>query len=98
MTKMPYVDFDFDSEIVRESKEVHTNCASVSILNQGNCTLILDNNTLIPAGGGLNVSYNGYGIPRLTRRLAFMFKDDNTETKVSQVLVVRTIIKSICYE
>jgi hypothetical protein len=99
MSKLPYIDYDFDFDTIRESKLIHTDCAAITILNQGNCTVSIDNNGSIPVNGGLVVLYQGFGIPRLTRKVNIVFQDDNTAaTQVKEVSIVRTIIKSVCYE
>lgn len=100
MSKVPYVDYDFETQRVFDSESIETDCAALTLVNVGNCSIILDNNGSIPVGGGISISLPvGIGIPRLSRKMSLVFQDDNTETpKRQEVTIVRTIIKSICYE
>jgi len=100
MSKQPYIDYDFEFETVYKSAQITTDCTAITILNQGNCSILIDNNGTIPAGGGMAVTLDcSFGIPRLSRRINIVFLDDNTVTpQVCQVSVTRTIIKSICHE
>lgn len=99
-SKVNYVDYDFDYEVLTKSQEYETNCAAITLLNQGNCSITLNNNAVIAIGGGLSISLDGgLGIPRLRRKLSIIFNDDNTTTpRVRAVAITRTLILSICQE
>lgn len=100
MSKLPFIDFDADFETLVESNtQVPTNCAAITILVQGNCSVNLNNTVDIPVGGSITISYSGYGIPRLSNNLSLVFNDDNlVNPKVQSLLISRTLIKSVCYE
>ena len=98
--KLPYIDFDIEFEtLVENNTQLQTNCASVTLLNQGNCSINVNNSVDISAGGSMTISYSGYGIPRLRNSISVMFNSDNTVTpKVQKLLITRTLIKTVCYE
>lgn len=97
---MTFIDYDFDYEVITKSQELPTDCAAITLVNLGNCSVTIRNNGSIPIGGGISISFDAaLGIPRLKNKISIVFNDDNTETPlIREVAVTRTLIISICNE
>lgn len=100
MSKLPFIDYDIEFEtLVENNTQLQTNCASITLLNQGNCSVNVNNSVAISAGGSMSISLSGFGIPRLRNPISVVFNADNIASpKVQKLLITRTLIKTVCYE
>jgi hypothetical protein len=96
---MVVIDSHAKFETFYSNTEVVTDCSSITLLNQGNCTIRIDNGADLTPGMGVAISVDvSGGLPRLNQKIVVHFSDDapKTAAKIQKLLVARTFIESAC--